>query len=421
MYYLMNKDTPVAEFDIRSTLFETAVLLRVTGMLPIDCTEENFAGWVEHRHVLKHRKHLEKYLIQNGIDTLSGVLSLTHAVSLNDTFWIKQADSVLTWSDVSPYTNEFDEVVQKIAFSELDMPGTILSSTSPEFTTEGSFAKCWKRDGSSIFMYKRGTEKFSNSGNEPYSEVLASQVFATLKAGIPYILDTYDGKVVSKCKLFTSENVGYIPQHRLIKYDQSFEERLQQYDAYVNSELFRRILICDAITFNTDRHAGNFGCLFNTDTMELIGTAPGFDYNLSLFPMEVNDAFADVNSFVHKYTPSQGVDFVKTARYVLTDSIRNDLLNLRGFEYKLDGDEKFSKERAKWLSILSNEQIDNILGQTKVPMYSSPNKDSISNLYRYRIKNHMSEEDFQKDVPRLMKLFDIQHMSELEEHIVELM
>ena len=179
MYYLMNKDTPVAEFDIRSTLFETAVLLRVTGILPIDCTEENFAGWVEHRHVLKHRKHLEKYLIQNGIDSLSGVLSLTHAVSLNDTFWIKSADSMLTWSDVSPYTNEFDEIVQKIAFSELDMPGTILSSTSPEFTTEGSFAKCWKREEDNIFMYKRGTEHFNNSGNESYSEVLAAQVFTT--------------------------------------------------------------------------------------------------------------------------------------------------------------------------------------------------------------------------------------------------
>ena len=33
----------------------------------------------------------------------------------------------------------------------------------------------------------------------------------------------------------------------------------------------------------------------------------------------------------------------------------------------------------------------------------------------------MSEEDFQKDVPRLMKLFGIQHMSELEERIAELL
>ena len=137
--------------------------------------------------------------------------------------------------------------------------------------------------------------------------------------------------------------------------------------------------------------------------------------------LPIYDAFADVNSFIYKYTPSQGIDFVKTAKYVLTDSIRNDLLNLRGFEYQFNGDDKFSKERAKWLSILSNEQIDNILGQTRIPMYSSPNKDSISNLYRYRIKNHMTEEDFQKDVPRLMKLFGIQHMSELEERIVELL
>lgn len=420
MFYLMNKDSIVATFTIKTTLFDTAILDSVLGTLPVDCTEDSFSGWIEHRHAVKHRKHLDKYLAEHNANTLSGFLRLTHAVSLNDTFWVKEDSDQVSWSDVSPYTNEFDETIQRIAFSEMNISGTLFSSTSPEFTTEGSFAKCWKRNDNTVYMYKRGTEHFCNAGNEPYSEVLASQLFVAMKAGIPYSLDVLHDKVASKCKLFTNESIGYIPQARLCNKLLAFDELLSQYDSYSNGELFRRILVCDALTFNTDRHTGNFGCLFNTDTMEVLGVAPGFDYNLSLFPMEVNDAFVDVNSFVNKYTPSQGSTFVDLARYVMTDSIRSDIKNLRGFEYKYEGDDKFPKERAEWLTTMTNEQIDNILGTNSVYMYTSPNKEVTSNLYKYRIKNNLSEEDFQKDVPRLMKLFGISHMSELEELIVEL-
>ena len=77
---------------------------------------------------------------------------------------------------VSLYTNDFTDVVAKTAFSN-GLQGLKLSSTSPEFTSEGSFAKCWIRyKMGRIQLYKKGSEGFANAGLEPYSEYYASQL-----------------------------------------------------------------------------------------------------------------------------------------------------------------------------------------------------------------------------------------------------
>ena len=53
-------------------------------------------------------------------------------------------------------------------------------SFSPAPTTNGSFAKCWIREGEhfpgDIKMLKRGGSGFANFGLEPYSEYYASQL-----------------------------------------------------------------------------------------------------------------------------------------------------------------------------------------------------------------------------------------------------
>ena len=51
-----------------------------------------------------------------GCYNLDGFIRVTHALSLNDTFWIKTVDSKLQWKNVSLYENQFDETIAKIAF-----------------------------------------------------------------------------------------------------------------------------------------------------------------------------------------------------------------------------------------------------------------------------------------------------------------
>ena len=42
--------------------------------------------------VPKHRAHIAALLKEYGCDTLEGYLNVTHALSLNDTFWVRAAD-----------------------------------------------------------------------------------------------------------------------------------------------------------------------------------------------------------------------------------------------------------------------------------------------------------------------------------------
>ena len=46
--------------------------------------------------------------------------------------------------------------------------------SSPELTTNGMLAKCWRRIDGKIYLYKAETNGFANSGLEPYSEYYAS-------------------------------------------------------------------------------------------------------------------------------------------------------------------------------------------------------------------------------------------------------
>ena len=48
-----------------------------------------------------------------------------------------------------------------------------LSSTSPEFGTDGYYAKCWVRENDGIYLYKSGSDTYEI---EPLSEFLACQL-----------------------------------------------------------------------------------------------------------------------------------------------------------------------------------------------------------------------------------------------------
>lgn len=81
---------------------------------------------------------------------------------------------------MSLYTHPFNEVIAKTAF-EGGLHGRQLSTTSPEYGTDGSFAKCWIREGGQIRLLKRGSSGAGNAGLEPYSEFYAGQLCVDLK------------------------------------------------------------------------------------------------------------------------------------------------------------------------------------------------------------------------------------------------
>lgn len=174
-YELMNKDNIVATVSCTRDEFNDLYfeIHHIFSQLPIGF--KTFKDWIENRRAPSNRQHIEKLLKRCNCYDLEGFLQVTHAATLNDTFWVRLAKSHLSWNNVSLFQNPFDDVVARIAF-EGGLYGEHFSTASPEFSTDGTFAKCWTRLDNQIFLMKRGSEGGANAGFEPYSEMYASQL-----------------------------------------------------------------------------------------------------------------------------------------------------------------------------------------------------------------------------------------------------
>lgn len=360
-YYLMNKDTIIGSFKLEKTLGESyATEVSIYGRVPVGFPGLN--KWLYGRQAAKHRQHIKELMKVCGCDTIEGYIRVIHCTSINDTLWVKEVNEDVKWNKVSLYRNEFDDVIAKLAFEGVGIYGQQFSSTTPEFGTNGAYSKCITktRDGK-LVMYKRGTEGFANSGLEPYGEFLSSELYSIITDGrsVKYELTNLHGKTASKCEIFTNEKVGLVPYSAVS--DMPGLRALDFYKEFGCEDLFRAMLVADAVCFNEDRHAGNHGILYDNDTMDLLRMAPIYDNNLSLLPYAMKSDFEDIDSYLKEHNTRLGSDWVEVARNALTPHLRSILINLKGYEFKYDGCEKFPKERVKKLEWLVNRQIDGIL------------------------------------------------------------
>jgi hypothetical protein len=225
IYYLMNADVKVMEFNHELTdIGNVYVILEVfdSSALPLDFrsqTEMKFllSNWVEGRTIPVNRHHMEAVLGAINLQNRFDVLSYSHGLSLNDTYWIQEASENLRFDDINLYDNPFDEALGWIAFTGL--PSNISRHLStPELTTEGMLPKYWQRiTTSNIVLCKGGTEGYSNAGLEPYAEVIAYIISKHIGVNsIPYYLETRNKKPVSISKLFTSKEYGLLTANKYL-------------------------------------------------------------------------------------------------------------------------------------------------------------------------------------------------------------
>lgn len=190
---------------------------------------------------------------------------------------MKGETSPLKWEEVSLGRNPFDEVISQAAFDG-SLTSSTFSSTSPEFSIDGQYAKCWMREGDTIWLYKTG----GVFGMEPLSEYLASQLTIYLYPdAVIYDLRFYHGALISKCPLFTSEELG-LAKTAVFTKDRTVSGFLRYFESIGSGDAFRRMCILDTLILNTDRHGGNFGVLYQNDAMQVQKMAPVFDNNRSL-------------------------------------------------------------------------------------------------------------------------------------------
>jgi len=371
-YTLINKETPLCDFVIEGEgELELCKIVKEYKRLPFWC--EPLSTWVANRSSAKHRSHVNKILEMCGGKTKSGFIALTHCLSLTDTLWVKSDRENVSWREVNLYENKFDEVISKLSFDGNGLFGIQMSTTSPELTTDGAYDKCWLNEKDGIHLIKTGSEGARNTGLEPYGEVLASQVFERICNSVPYTLRRFDGRVVSDCKLFTNQEFGYKPISLFLKNGIKYglPETLEIYREFNCEDAFRRMVVADCITLNSDRHFGNFGFLVNNETFERTVLNPCFDFNMAFVPFaeegfdfgkDSNGKGIDFDEYLSRRPPVIGSDYVAPARAILTPEIKKCVEEIRETPLTVQCDERFTEKRLSQMNMIKNAQCERILG-----------------------------------------------------------
>lgn len=95
-YLLMNKDVCILHFSCTHNEFEEVLFAEEEWLVqycPIGY--HGLQSFLEQRRAPKHRAYIRELLEQCGCGDMEGFLRVTHALSLNDTFWVKGTESPL--------------------------------------------------------------------------------------------------------------------------------------------------------------------------------------------------------------------------------------------------------------------------------------------------------------------------------------
>jgi hypothetical protein len=274
----------------------------------LELTGDGIMKWLERRVIPKNRTFVEEILRSLGlsIGNTKGIIDVCMGLSLNDSYWIVPEGFEGKFSQYNLYENRFSEILSLVAYTGITQSDAAFS-TSPELTTNGMLPKAWRFiENEGIFLFKGGTRGFANTGKEPYCEFYASQVAAAMNLdAVHYNLENWKGILASKCKLFTDIDTAFIPIGRLVR-SGGIIAVVKYYDDLGEqfADAVRDMLVFDALTYNEDRHFGNFGLLRDNHTGEITAPAPIFDNGISLFCLAMLDDYKNLDEYAKTRFPA---------------------------------------------------------------------------------------------------------------------
>lgn len=165
---------------------------------------------------------------------------------------------------------------------------------------------------------------------EPWSEYYASDICKFLHENtVQYFYENYKNQNVSICNLFTTEKIGFSSFSKVFMINLRQNEIFDEFKRYGQEDLFRAMILSDALTLNVDRHLGNIGFLINNDSQQIQSIAPIFDFNMSYIPSLTEEVSTrELIRISESLTPMLGIDFIKMAQFYLNDELRIKLSQL---------------------------------------------------------------------------------------------
>ena len=287
----------------------------------------DFSGWWAGRGIPKKRVNLDRILMEAGVYVPEELIYRNLGLSLSDQYWICPVNSGLKWEEINFFSNDFES----IAYQE----GKI-SGAHPNNTSEGNLEKFWKVAGNNNRrLYKCGT----GLNQEPFNEVVATALYKRLLEDndfVKYDLAEVDNRIYSVCDNFLSDDEEYVPAYWVERlYVKKNHE--STYTHYVNCceklgcekvpEQLSKMIVCDDILANTDRHFRNFGIIRNVHTLGC-RPAPIFDSGNSLW-FNVSDS--DLKTMQPDYKSKQFYESSAKQLLLVDDFSIIDESKLTGF------------------------------------------------------------------------------------------
>ncbi len=375
LFDLMNKNNIVARFELVEEANPlSGVTPYVTKLCVIDHHVYSHLFWhmgilefLKRRMVPANRAYMRAARSFLGFESLISYILTTHAVSMIDTLWVKDAQSVVKWEMVSPFDRPLDENVARYALTGKPVPSSLLEASSPEYSTDGMLPKMWAHDEEGIKLYKGGTEGAANAGMEPYAEFYASAVAERLHLhpSVRYDLGDFEGTVVSICKAFTNTDIAYVPMRQMFKL---YDVPESQWEGFLDKmgllEPFNDILLFDCVVCNPDRHLGNFGVLMDTTHYNIISMAPIFDNGMGMAYDWYTGNFEKLTAYqwVNRLHPCNlSGSFIEVARRVLDDRRRAALENLVDWTVPKHPKYNWAESKYTGMNELVQHQVKEIL------------------------------------------------------------
>lgn len=286
----MSMDRPVARFDSMNHLVWKDEILcplffKRTGDLD---------AWLSSRAIDAHRPNsrlLKKALRLAERDDISTVLAV-HAVTVTDTYWIKDANSDLTWDDVRFKKDYFSALALKGDYGSFAAASALQSVQAnalkniqtQELTNIGSYEKCWRLKDGVWWLHKQADaqELFS----EYFISLLGKRLGFDMAEYVPCSDYIRPKTRAIKTRDFTNgAYVNFEPLDAIMGEDVEDYTRtynvLKQYGEDIASD-YVSIVFMDALCANPDRHSFNLGVLRDVDTGKVLRLAPNFDNNMAL-------------------------------------------------------------------------------------------------------------------------------------------
>lgn len=298
-YLLMNKNTPVLEFDYDLEVHAVMKILEVhdaryappsTVDQKGNVTKKALNAWWKGRAIPASRNQIQQVLDCLDLDSTLALAEKNFGLSLSDRYWINDTAAPQQWKDINFFDNNFTDDLGILTLGQQSSGHPNLMS--PNSTLGGDLNKKWKIVNGERILLKTGSALFRQEVQNEVAATVLHQQLLEKEDYVPYFLHQEGRSTYSACKNMLGENEELITAYDVLcnkkkpssMNDYQFLLSVYQELGLKNAEeMLTKMFVCDYILANEDRHWRNFGVIRNVETLEYTRVAPIFDSGTCLW------------------------------------------------------------------------------------------------------------------------------------------